>query len=410
MAWSGDILNDKLYFPEFATFEFTVPDAGAVIFIDNCCIPNKAANPVGADDADGLVLRPGVRGDAHRVERVRHARCPTAGRSCRRTPRAAKGRRQGGPADDREQPLRVPRRRVRREAAATTACWRGTRSRRGTTSSTRSSWRRALPERADEAVASAPYGLGDARRCCGCSCCSSSRCSRWSSLSLQTGNSLEGFRQTFRFANLHRRAVRRTGQFIIRSIRNAAIVTSIALLLAYPVAYWIAFYGGKLQDRVPVPVAAAVLHLVRDPNGGVELHPVRRRHHLRDAEEHSACCPTTTGCWARPSRCVAGITYNLLAVHDPAAVRLARADRPTAHRGVEGPVRHQVRGLHQGRAPALHAGVFAAVLLTSIPAIGDYVNAVGARGPGTTMIGNVIQSEFLEGPELSRGGGARRSC
>jgi spermidine/putrescine transport system substrate-binding protein len=49
MAWSGDILNDKLYFPEYATFEFTIPDSGAVIFIDNCCIPNKAANPVGAE-------------------------------------------------------------------------------------------------------------------------------------------------------------------------------------------------------------------------------------------------------------------------------------------------------------------------------------------------------------------------
>jgi len=48
MAWSGDIINDKLYFPEFATFEFAVPDAGGMIFVDNCCIPNKAANPVGA--------------------------------------------------------------------------------------------------------------------------------------------------------------------------------------------------------------------------------------------------------------------------------------------------------------------------------------------------------------------------
>ena len=25
MAWSGDILNDKLYFPEYATFEFDDP-------------------------------------------------------------------------------------------------------------------------------------------------------------------------------------------------------------------------------------------------------------------------------------------------------------------------------------------------------------------------------------------------
>ena len=39
--------------------------------------------------------------------------------------------------------------------------------------------------------------------------------------------------------------------------------------------------------------------------------------------------------------------------------------------------------------------MFAAVLLTSIPAIGDYVNASVLGGPGTAMIGNVIQSEFL---------------
>ncbi|HET7237215.1 MAG TPA: spermidine/putrescine ABC transporter substrate-binding protein [Actinomycetota bacterium] len=48
MAWSGDILNDKLYYPEFATFEFTTPEAGGIVWVDNCCIPNNAANPVGA--------------------------------------------------------------------------------------------------------------------------------------------------------------------------------------------------------------------------------------------------------------------------------------------------------------------------------------------------------------------------
>ena len=49
MAWSGDILNDRVYFPEYKTFEFSIPEAGGVSFIDNCCIPNKAANPVGAE-------------------------------------------------------------------------------------------------------------------------------------------------------------------------------------------------------------------------------------------------------------------------------------------------------------------------------------------------------------------------
>jgi len=47
-AWSGDIINDKLYFPEYATFEFKALDTGAIVWVDNGCIPNKAANPVGA--------------------------------------------------------------------------------------------------------------------------------------------------------------------------------------------------------------------------------------------------------------------------------------------------------------------------------------------------------------------------
>ncbi|MFM7718904.1 MAG: ABC transporter permease, partial [Actinomycetota bacterium] len=41
-------------------------------------------------------------------------------------------------------------------------------------------------------------------------------------------------------------------------------------------------------------------------------------------------------------------------------------------------------------------GVFAAVLLTFVPATGDYVNAAVLGGPGTTMIGNIIQQKFLE--------------
>jgi spermidine/putrescine transport system permease protein len=40
-------------------------------------------------------------------------------------------------------------------------------------------------------------------------------------------------------------------------------------------------------------------------------------------------------------------------------------------------------------------GVFAAFLLTFVPATGDYVNADLLGGPGTTMIGNIIQQKFL---------------
>ena len=40
-------------------------------------------------------------------------------------------------------------------------------------------------------------------------------------------------------------------------------------------------------------------------------------------------------------------------------------------------------------------GVFAAVILTFVPATGDYVNAAVLGGPGDQMIGNIIQSKFL---------------
>ncbi len=39
--------------------------------------------------------------------------------------------------------------------------------------------------------------------------------------------------------------------------------------------------------------------------------------------------------------------------------------------------------------------MFAGSLLTFIPAMGDYVNAQLLGNPDTTMIGNVIQNQFL---------------
>ena len=45
--------------------------------------------------------------------------------------------------------------------------------------------------------------------------------------------------------------------------------------------------------------------------------------------------------------------------------------------------------------PLALPGVFAAFLLTFVPAVGDYVNAELLGGPNNHMIGNVIQSEFL---------------
>jgi spermidine/putrescine transport system permease protein len=40
-------------------------------------------------------------------------------------------------------------------------------------------------------------------------------------------------------------------------------------------------------------------------------------------------------------------------------------------------------------------GVFAAVLLTFVPAASDFVNATILGGTNTTMIGNIIQTEYF---------------
>jgi spermidine/putrescine transport system permease protein len=94
---------------------------------------------------------------------------------------------------------------------------------------------------------------------------------------------------------------------------------------------------------------------------------------------------------------IAGITYNYMPFAAlPLYVALERIDR----RLVEA-----AKDLYASKAVAFRRvvlplslpGVFAAVILTFVPATGDYVNSIilGGGGPGTTMIGVLIQDYFL---------------
>jgi spermidine/putrescine transport system substrate-binding protein len=60
MAWSGDIINDKLYYPEFATFEFATADDGGVVWVDNMMIPQGAENPKGAIEVMDHYYKPEI--------------------------------------------------------------------------------------------------------------------------------------------------------------------------------------------------------------------------------------------------------------------------------------------------------------------------------------------------------------
>ena len=47
--------------------------------------------------------------------------------------------------------------------------------------------------------------------------------------------------------------------------------------------------------------------------------------------------------------------------------------------------------------PATRAGMLGGILLVFLPALGDFVSAQLLGGPGTYMIGNLIQQQFFEG-------------
>ena len=46
--------------------------------------------------------------------------------------------------------------------------------------------------------------------------------------------------------------------------------------------------------------------------------------------------------------------------------------------------------------PLSAPGIYAGILLVAITNIGDYVSAAILGGPATTMIGNIIQTQYVE--------------
>jgi spermidine/putrescine transport system permease protein len=210
--------------------------------------------------------------------------------------------------------------------------------------------------------------------------------------SLQSGF-IGDFRFNWHFAN-YSDAITQYRGIYLRSLYYAGIVTVLALVLAYPVAYWIAFYGGRRKSiflfllLLPFFVSFIIRtvqwqFLLRDD--GLILGPLKRIGILPDSYHVLSTSVAV----------IAGITYNFLPFTAlPLYVALERIDKRLVEAG---------KDLYASRFttfrkvvwPLALPGVFAAFLLTFIPAVGDYVNVQVLGGPGNTMIGNVIQSQFL---------------
>lgn len=212
--------------------------------------------------------------------------------------------------------------------------------------------------------------------------------------SLQSGGLLAGgFSFTWEFGNYGDVLGQYERQFI-RSIQYSAIVTAVALILAYPLAYWIAFYGGRWKTSLLLLILAPffVSFIIRT----IQWKFIVGDHGpLLGFLKGIGLLPDDFRLLATPFAVIAGITYSFLPFTAlPLYVSLERIDK----RLVEA-----AKDLYASRWQAFRRvvwplslpGVFAAFLLTFVPATGDYVNADVLGGPGTTMIGNIIQTKFL---------------
>jgi spermidine/putrescine transport system permease protein len=213
-------------------------------------------------------------------------------------------------------------------------------------------------------------------------------------ISLNTGSVFNGFHFSWHWSTYSDALSRYHTQFL-RSFWYAGLSTLLSLLIGYPLAYAIAFRGGRWRNALLLAVILPffVTYLVRTLAWETILDdssPLVSFLQTLHIIGHNGRVLDTTG------SVVAGITYNFLPFMIlPLYASLERIDGRLLEAGAD---------LYGNRRsvftkvtlPLSMPGVVAGVLLTFIPAAGDFVNAALLGSPNQTMIGNVIQSRYLE--------------
>jgi spermidine/putrescine transport system permease protein len=214
-------------------------------------------------------------------------------------------------------------------------------------------------------------------------------------MSLQEGSLSAGYHLTWNWG-IYPEVASRYGTLFVRSVSYALATTVLTLAIGFPMAYTIAFYGGRLKNALVLVVIMPffVSFVIRTLNWRMILSDNGLVFGtLKDAGllEHSFRFLAT------PAAVIFGLTYNFLPFMVlPLYVALEKIDRRLIEAGTD---------LYASRAqafwritfPLALPGVVAGSLLTFIPAVGDFINAdiIGARSPEVAMVGNVIQRLFL---------------
>lgn len=221
------------------------------------------------------------------------------------------------------------------------------------------------------------------------------------SQSLQTGDVAHGYTFTWAFGN-YADAVHQYWPQFLRSFGYATLATLITLLFGYPLAWFIAHRSGKFKTILLVLVVAPFFtnFLIRTlawkiilSNDGL-VSTVFRETGITSLLQMVGLL-SADSLLGSPFAVVAGLAYNFLPFMVlPLYASIERLDL----RFVEAANDLYANGWQTFWKviwPLSLPGVVSGTLLTFIPAAGDYINARLLGNIQTSMIGQVIDAQFL---------------
>jgi spermidine/putrescine transport system permease protein len=184
------------------------------------------------------------------------------------------------------------------------------------------------------------------------------------------------------------------GEQFLRAFGYAGAATVLCVLIGYPMAYFIARYGGAWRNRL--------LGLVILPFFTSFLIRTLAWQNILADEGPVVSFLRATPFFAddyqllnTPAAVIGGLTYNFLPFMIlPIYVSLEKIDLRLLDAAGD-LYATPSGGFRRVVLPLSLPGVFAGTLLTFIPASGDFVNAALLGNPNTTMIGTVVQDQFL---------------
>jgi spermidine/putrescine transport system permease protein len=183
---------------------------------------------------------------------------------------------------------------------------------------------------------------------------------------------------------------------LIRSVTYAVATAALCLAIGYPIAYYIARFGGKYKY---VLVAALVLpffvnYLVRTYAWVALLSDDGLVNSLlKDAGLTQQGVKMINTPWA----VIGGLTYGYLVFMIlPIYAALDRMDPSVIEAGKDLYGSKLQTFLHV-TLPQTKQGILAGSVLVFLPAVGDFVSAQLLGGPDTYMVGNLIQDQFFSG-------------